>query len=153
MGDPDGNDVRGSPVGWRTWAGRFGLLLGTPLLLLGGLELVAWTLGVQPLVDNEHYRERASIHTCRFKKVALDSICRADRYREPFRRLVLMYGGSSVQGHRLDPGSRATDALQARLDRDRPGRYRIENLASACKNSFFVRKCVAPPSTRVRTSS
>lgn len=124
------------------WIGRFVLVIGSPLLLFGVLELGAWAIGIEPLAGNTNYQGRSRIRTCRWGPQATELVCRADRYRSPGPKTVLAYGASSLVWKKTGRNQKLTNFTERFLDEVRPGEYRVWNLGSACKDSVFIRRCV-----------
>ena len=115
--------------------GRLALALGAPLVLFGILEFGAWVADVELLAENTRFKRRMEIQSCRHRQVCMP-------IPSSGRQDVVVYGGSSVAGHKIRPGTRFSDFTARVLNERRPGEFSVRNLGSPCKESGFVRRCV-----------
>jgi lysophospholipase L1-like esterase len=124
-------------------AGALLLVIGAPLLFLGFLELVAWAWGAQPLADDEFYKARDFVRSCRWDPADVRKACDPAGWkrRDDGRNLVLALGGSSVVGHPMGERRTISSFLRLQLEAARPGAYAVRSLARPCKGSFYVRQC------------
>ena len=89
--------------------------------MFDALEFAAWAMAMEPLADSQPYRNRLRIRDCRSGGDLLRKVCRADRIEAPGRKLVVVYGGSSVEGFKLKRHSRMADFLRWYLKRRESG--------------------------------
>jgi lysophospholipase L1-like esterase len=125
--------------------GAFGsalLLVASPLLSFGVLEAAAWLAGVRPAAESRSYQMAAQTRRCQHGSGRATPVCDAVRRRSGDDRLILAFGGSSLQGHPYGERRTITHYLEARLNETAPPRYRVVNLGRACKNSSYVRACL-----------
>lgn len=116
------------------WTGRL-TDLALLALCFAAVEFGACALGYEPTPENLREGRR-----CRFLYDTA-ALCRPDL--DPDRRNILVFGGSAVVGYPHAPEDAFPARLQVLLDAAEPGRSAVHNLGSECKDSIFVRRCVA----------
>jgi len=106
---------------------------------VAALELTAAALGAVPLRDNQGYASRAEQARCRF---VYDAERACSIAPQGDAALIVTLGGSSAAGFGVGPERAFAGVLQRLLDASAgPGRHRVVNLGSHCKDSIYVRRC------------
>jgi lysophospholipase L1-like esterase len=110
-------------------------------LILGLLEGAAYLANVTPRSEDKVYLESARMRRCQFKFHQALKVCAPTQVTTTRPHLVVVLGGSSVQG--WPPGKTLPfpNQLQTLLDAAHPGQYTVVNLGLMCKDSIYVRQC------------
>ena len=118
---------------------RLALVVLSPLVVFGALELVALAFGVAPHAGQKTYEARRTLELCRWRARDVEERCGPRRAEG--RRGVYVFGGSSVAGHPFGEKRTISFYLQQRLDSAYPGAYAVFNYGVPCKDSGFVSAC------------
>jgi hypothetical protein len=118
------------------------VLLAALLLagLVAALEGVAALAGITPLAEDAGYVARSRHRRCQFGWDHPRKRCDPSRVARQPGAVIVTLGGSNVidfyrQGHHFPA------VLQRLLDAAAPNAYHVVNMARACKDSTYVRRC------------
>ena len=111
------------------------------LLLVGELGLFLAGVPTQRALQDP---KRARLQECKFRYGDARRHCRGAEVEQPFARAtVVTLGGSSAAGYPHGRPTAFPARLGAKLRQSLPGEYVVLDLAIACKDSIFIRDCVA----------
>src|SRR2546426_10589023 len=125
----------------RVAAGNVLLAVVSTALILGLLEGAAYLANVMPRSEDEGYLQSDLMRRCQFNFHHALERCAPRHVTTTRPHLVVVLGGSSVQG--WPPGKTLPfpNQLQTLLDAAHPGQYTVVNLGLMCKDSIYVRRC------------
>lgn len=123
----------------RRAAGNVLVAVLSVVVTVAALEGLAAALGAVPLRETQGYAARAEQARCRFV-YDVERACRITPQGDA--TLIVTLGGSTTAGFGVGAERAFAGVLQRMLDESAgPGRLRVVNLGSHCKDSIYVQRC------------
>lgn len=112
-----------------------------PLLFIGIVEDILSTAEVKLFVEKKENQQVLNIQQCRYGIQSVEEICHfGTRNNNDNQKLVLILGDSTAAGYPDYRSNNFSSLLELSLN-NKNQNYRVENYASSCKDSDFVRRC------------
>ncbi|MEA9357605.1 SGNH/GDSL hydrolase family protein [Bacteriovorax sp. PP10] len=113
-----------------------------PLLFIVILEDILSTAKVKLFVEKNENQQILNIQQCRYGTQNVEEICHfVPRSYRDGQKLVLVLGDSTAAGYPDYRSNNFSSLLELSLNKTNQNFHRVENYASSCKDSDFVRRC------------
>lgn len=112
-----------------------------PLVFLAILEALLSIAQVKLFVEKKENQQLLNIQQCRYGVQSVEEICNfSPRENHDLQKLVVILGDSTAAGYPDYRSNNFSSLLELSLSKNIQN-YRVENYASSCKDSDFVRRC------------